>query len=35
MTVTNIRNDKGENLVGILNKKDTNQLVLIVHGEQG
>lgn len=35
MTVTNITNDNGEVIVGILEKKSQDQLVLIVHGEQG
>lgn len=37
MTVTRITNDNGEAIVGILEKKSTNdnKIILIVHGEQG
>lgn len=35
MTVTIIKNERGETLVGIFNKKETKQLVLIVHDQQG
>jgi hypothetical protein len=37
MTMTSIKNDYGETIVGILNKKsiEDNKLVLILHGEQG
>lgn len=35
MTLTNITNDNGEVIVGILEKKSKDQLILIVHGEQG
>jgi hypothetical protein len=35
MTVTSIQNDNGEAIVGILEKKTSDKIILIVHGEQG
>jgi hypothetical protein len=35
MTLTSILNERGESIVGILNKKTTDKIILIVHGEQG
>lgn len=35
MTLTSILNDRGESIIGILNKKTADKIVLIVHGEQG
>lgn len=35
MTVTRINNDNDETIVGILEKKSSDKLVLLVHGEQG
>lgn len=35
MTVTRINNDNEETIVGILEKKSQDKIVLLVHGEQG
>ncbi|KAI7902352.1 uncharacterized protein BX663DRAFT_73259 [Cokeromyces recurvatus] len=35
MSLINISNDDGEAIVGILNKKTMDKIILFVHGEQG
>lgn len=35
MTVISVQNDSGETIVGILEKKTKDKIILIVHGEQG
>lgn len=35
MTLTNIVNEKGETVIGVLTEKTRDKIVLIVHGEQG
>lgn len=35
MTVTRIQNNNGEAIVGILEKKTLDKIILLVHGEQG
>lgn len=35
MTLTSIANESGETIVGTLNEKSNDKIILIVHGEQG
>lgn len=35
MTLTSIVNEDGETIIGILNEKSNDKIILIVHGEQG